>query len=103
MNKHAEEVSTHSPAYFEFDRNAPVNPNRSDSIETKPFKQNDLVAFDYMGAKGKGVICGMASAQNIPISSKWIVHVLESTIDKSIYPFTHIVCPEPSLTKVKYI
>ncbi len=61
-----------------------------DNKQKPYFEQGQPVKFDTGGCKGYGHICGLASQHIIDI---WMIHVTESDIDKTIYPWAVIQVP----------
>jgi len=60
-------------------------------IDKIALNQGDLVAFNIDGKiKGTGRICGKTTEG---IIDTWIVKLLDSTIDKETYPYSHIGVP----------
>lgn len=64
------------------------------------FPMHSLVEFSHKDNHGKGMVCGIS---DIGDEVTYIIHVLRSNIDKSIYPYSHIALPESELGVVAYI
>lgn len=63
------------------------------------FKQGDIVDFTTGIVTGRGKICGISSNELPVIGTTYVVEVIESNIDKDVYPFTHIPVFEINLTR----
>lgn len=66
------------------------------------FSEGQKVKFSVCDScKGTGIIRGMATTALPVIGINYIIEIVESSIDKSVYPYSHFAVFECHLTPVE--